>query len=88
MNATADLVVSKEVLDKAHLTAEELAIEIATHLYATKRLTMGGARRLANLDLISFQGELKKRNIYLHYDADALRQDVETLDRLRNKFGK
>lgn len=88
MNATADLVVPKEILDKAHLSAEELSIEIATHLYATKRLTMGRARRLANLDLISFQGELAKRNIYIHYDVDDLRQDVETLDRLRKKFGK
>lgn len=88
MNPTADLVVPKEVLDKAHLSAEELAIEIAAHLYATKRLTMGGARRLANIDLISFQGELAKRNIYIHYDVEDLRQDVDTLNRLRKKFGK
>ena len=85
MNATADFVLSKEVLDKAHLSAEELAIEIATHLYATKRLTMGQAKRLAGLDQISFQHELAKRNIYIHYSVEDLRQDVATLDRI---FGR
>lgn len=79
MNTTADLVVLKEVLDKVHFTAEELAIEIATHLYATKRLTMGGAQRLANLDLISFQRELAKRNICLNYDAEDLYLDMRNL---------
>ena len=85
MNTTTDFVISREVLDKVHLSAEELAIEIATHLYATKRLTMGQAKRLAGLDQISFQGELAKRNIYLHITYDDVMKDVATLRRLRNK---
>lgn len=88
MNVVADLVVPKETLESAHLTAEELAIEIATHLYAKKRLTMGQARRLANVDLISFQGELAKRNIYIHYGAQDLEDDLATMARLDEKFGK
>ena len=79
MNATADFVLSKEILDKAHFTAEELAVEIATHLYATKRLTMGQARRLASLDLISFQRELAKRDISIHYDVKDLHLDMRNL---------
>lgn len=79
MNATADLVVPKEVLDKAHFTAEELAIEIATHLYATKRLTIGQARRMTGLDLISFQRELAKRDICIHYDVNDLHLDMRNL---------
>ena len=88
MSTVTDLVVPKEVLQSAHLSAEELAIEIATHLYDTKRLTMGQAKRLAKLDQISFQHELAKRNIYIHYTVDDLKKDVATLDRLRSKFGK
>ena len=71
MNATADFVLSKEILDKAHFTAEELAVEIATHLYATKRL--------ASLDLISFQRELAKRDISIHYDVKDLHLDMRNL---------
>lgn len=88
MNAVTDLVVPKEVLQSLHISADELRIEIATHLYATKRFSMGRAKRLAGLDLISFQHELAKRNIYLNYDVEELRQDIETLGRLREKFGK
>ena len=79
MNATADLIVPKEVLDKAHLSAEELSIEIATHLYATKRLTMGQARRLAGLDLISFQKELSRRNVCINYGVEDFHSDLIAL---------
>ncbi len=82
MNATSDLVVPKELLDQLHLAPDEMLIELATHLYATKRLTMGQAKRLANLDQISFQRELAQRNIYLHITIDDVRQDLETLRNL------
>ena len=88
MNVTSDLLVPKELLDQLHLAPDEMLIELATHLYATKRLTMGQAKRLAKLDQISFQGELAKRNIYIHFTVEDLRQDVETLDRLFEKSGK
>jgi predicted HTH domain antitoxin len=82
MNVTSDLVVPKELLDQLHLAPDEMLIELATHLYATKRLTMGQAKRLAKLDQLSFQRELAKRNIYLHITIDDVRQDVETLRNL------
>jgi|CXWL01.1.fsa_nt_gi predicted HTH domain antitoxin len=88
MNAVSDFIVSKETLERAHITADELAVEIATHLYATKRMNMGQARRLANLDLMSFQSELAKRNIFLHYGVADLEDDLETLARLDKKFSK
>lgn len=88
MNVVTDLVVPKELLHSLHMSPDELRIELATHLYASRRLSMGRAKRLANLDLISFQHELAKRNIYIHYDVEDLKQDMATLDRLREKFGK
>ena len=65
MNAVADLVVPKEVLKSAHMSPEEMLVEMATHLYATKRLTMGQAKRMAGLHQLAFQHELAKRNIYI-----------------------
>lgn len=88
MNATSDLIVPKELLNQLHMAPDEMLIELATHLYSQKRLSMGKAKRLANLDQISFQRELAKRNIYIHYSVEDLRQDVETLDRLFEKSGK
>ena len=88
MDAIADLVIGKEELRNLHMSPNELRIELATYLYATKRFSMGRAKSLAKLDLISFQHELAKRNIYLHYDVEDLKQDMETLERLRKKFGK
>ncbi len=88
MNATSDLVVPKEVLQNIHMTPDEMLIEIATHLYEKKRLSMGQAKRLAKLDQISFQTELAKRNIYLNYDIEEFKRDLETLDRLKTSNKK
>jgi len=79
MSGTADLVIPSEVLERAHFTAQDLAIEIATHLYAVKRLNMSQARRLANLDLMSFQSELAKRDIYIHMTVEDVKADVMRL---------
>lgn len=88
MNTVTDLVVPKEVLQSLRMSPDELRIELATYLYATKRFSMGRAKRLAGLDLISFQHELAKRNIYIHYSVEDLRQDVANLDKLFEKTAK
>jgi predicted HTH domain antitoxin len=88
MNAVTDLVIPKELLENLHMSPDEMRIEFATYLYATKRFTMGRAKRLAGLDLISFQGELAKRNIYIHYGVEDLKQDIETLRTFRQKSKK
>jgi predicted HTH domain antitoxin len=88
MSAQADLVVPKEVLQSAHMSPEEMLIELATHLYEKKRLTMGQAKRLAKLDQISFQKELAKRNIHLHITIEDVMDDMETVRKLRNDRSK
>lgn len=85
MIATSDLVVPKEFLESAKMSEDEMRIDLAVHLYATERLTMGQAKRLARLDQISFQHELKKKNVYLHITPEDVLHDVETL---RRKFKK
>ena len=80
-----DLLIRDEILKKAEITAEELLIEIAVHLYDTERLSMGQARNLAQLDLISFQKELSKRNVYIKYDIEDLETDLKNLEYIRDK---
>ncbi|MCB9039153.1 MAG: UPF0175 family protein [Lewinellaceae bacterium] len=43
---------------------------------------MGQAKNLAGLVLISFQKELSKRDVYIHYDIEDYYQDIENLDKL------
>jgi len=52
-------------------------------LYDIDRLSMGQARILCNLDILSFQKELSNRNIYIKYDIQDLRSDLENLDYVR-----
>lgn len=74
-----DLVIKEDTLKKAAMSGEELLIEMAAHLYDAGRLTMGQARTLAQLDHISFQKELSKRDIYIKYDIEDLETDLRNL---------
>ena len=55
MIATSNLVVSREFAVSAKMSEEEMLVDLAAHLYATKKLTMGQAKRMAGLDQIAFQ---------------------------------
>jgi predicted HTH domain antitoxin len=81
----SDLVVPREFLIAARMSDDEMRVELATHLYKEKKLSMGKARRLAGIDLMSFQKELAKRNIYIHYTIEDLEQDLATLEKLEAK---
>lgn len=58
---------------------EELLLEIAIYLYTKKLLTIGQARKLAKLNLISFQQQLAKRKIPVHYTEAELEKDLKNL---------
>lgn len=77
-----DLIISSDILEQAQITAQELRLEMACHLYEQERLSMGQARKLADMDLISFQKELAKRDIYIHYDLEDFLSDIRTLEQL------
>ncbi|MBA3600393.1 MAG: UPF0175 family protein [Acidobacteria bacterium] len=79
MNTTPNLIITKDFLQSAKMTAQELAIEIAVYLYEKKRLTLGQAKRLADLDQISFQKELARRDVYIHLETEDVLQDIENL---------
>lgn len=76
------LEVPQEILDSARLTMPELKVEIAIHLYAQRRLSIGKARELADMSLWEFRQLLASRRIPPHYDVDDLKDDVATLRNL------
>lgn len=78
-----DLLIKEELLKKAGITAEELLIEVAVHLYDTGRLSMGQAKNLAMPDQISFQREMARRGVCIKYDITDLETDMENLRKLK-----
>ena len=76
--------ISEEILSIAEFTPQEFLIEIATHLYNINKLTMGQARKLANLDQISFQQELSKRDIYIKYSVVDFENDLKSIQELND----
>lgn len=76
---TADLIIPGSILEQAQYTPAELRLDLAVFLYANERLTIGQARRLAGLDLISFQKELSRRGISLRIEVSDLQADLQAL---------
>jgi predicted HTH domain antitoxin len=76
------LEVSQDILDSARLTVDELRVELAIHLYAEGRLSLGKAQELADKSLWEFRQILALREIHPHYDVAELSEDVVTLKRL------
>ncbi len=57
-------------------------MELALHLYAQNRLSIGKARQLAGLSLWEFRQLLGSRQIPPHYEEADFEEDVTTLREL------
>jgi predicted HTH domain antitoxin len=77
----ANYQIDQEMLAMTKLSLKEFLIEIAVHFYDIGRLSMGQARKLAGLDVISFQKEMAARNVYIKYDVEDLAQDLAAIEK-------
>jgi predicted HTH domain antitoxin len=82
MAMTNTLEIPQDILDSAHMTTDELKVELAVALYAQGRLGIGKARELAGMTLWEFRQLLASRRISPHYDVDDLEEDINTLKEL------
>ncbi len=73
------VVISDEILQAAHMTADELKREIAMLLYQREKLTLGQASQMAGMSQLQFQFLLASRQIPLHYDIADFETDIKTL---------
>ena len=80
MNVTIDI--PQDILDSARISVPEIKVELAIHLYAQGRLSIGKARELAVMSLWQFRHLLAARQIPVHYDVDDLEDEVATLRQL------
>ncbi len=67
-------------LAEAKISPNELLIDFATYLYEKEILSIGQARKIVAMDLISFQKELAKRDFFIHYEIEDVEKDLLNLD--------
>jgi predicted HTH domain antitoxin len=69
-----------DITEKAAATEPEqgrkIMVEMACLLYQKEIASFGQARRMTGMDVIEFQGELRRRGIHLHYTHEMLAQDI------------
>ena len=71
------LTFSDDLIRQTKLTESELRRELALRLFETERLSFGQARRLAGVDVITFQQLLAHNRIPLHDDVADFEQDLK-----------
>ena len=77
-----DIIIPGAILEQAQMSPQEFLIELAMYLYDKEVLSMGKAKALAKLDLISFQKELAKREVDIKYDYEDYLTDMKNLEDL------
>jgi predicted HTH domain antitoxin len=78
MDTIVAIELPRHLLNAASITPEELKLELAVHLYETRRLSIGHAREMAGLSLWEFRQILASRKISPHYDVSDLDEDMQT----------
>lgn len=76
------VVIPDKILEASGLSEEELLQEIVLLLFQQKKISIGTASNLLEMNLLQFQHLIASRDICIHYDVDDLRDDVATLQRL------
>ncbi len=64
------------------MSLDELRTELAITLYASRRLSIGKARELAQMPLWQFRQLLASRRIPVNLTPDDLDQEISTLQQL------
>lgn len=71
--------ITDDLVEATGLTEAELRLEIAVALFASERLTLAQASRLAAMPQADFLRELGSREVPIHYGVPELEQDLETM---------
>jgi len=78
MESMVTIELPQHLVMAARTTPAELKVELAIHLYQTRRLGIGHAREMAGMSLWEFRQLLGSRKISPHYDAADLDADMQT----------
>ncbi len=73
------LLITSDMLKYLNMSSQDFLIEMAVHFYDIGKMTMGQARKFANIDQVTFQQELAKRNVNIKYEVEDLMDDLEAV---------
>lgn len=76
-------VLESEILESAHISEEEVRIELAILLYRKGRLSYSQARALSDLSRIEFDDLLYQAGVPSDFTTEDLHRDLQTLEKLR-----
>ena len=82
VHMTIILELPEDLLSSARMSVDELRIELAIALYASRRLSIGKARELANMPLWQFRQILAGRRITVDLPIEELESEIATLRHL------
>ena len=71
-----------DLLSSARMSLDEVRTELAVTLYASRRLSIGKARELAQMPLWQFRQVLASRRIPINLTPDDLDEEISTLQQL------
>lgn len=83
----AMFVLESDILEAAHISKEEVKIELAILLYRKQRLSYAQARALSGLSRIEFDDLLFEYGVPTDFTVEDLHQDVRTSEKIRMKYG-
>ena len=70
-----------QLLAQAGLSENDFRLEIALIFYQRRSVSLGKAAELAGINRFALQKEMARRQIPINYDEQALRHDIEGLER-------
>jgi predicted HTH domain antitoxin len=79
-----ELIINDEQLRHSGLNEQQLRLELAIFLFQKDIFSLGKAAEFCGLHKMQMQMELGKREIPLHYTEEMFRQEIETLNKMRN----
>ncbi|MGL5795469.1 MAG: UPF0175 family protein [Waterburya sp.] len=74
-----NITIPDDILQASQLTEAQLKLEIALMLYQQNKISSGKVRAWLGLSVLEFQHELAKRNLYINYDVEDLKEDIKNL---------
>lgn len=63
-----------------NLTEDDIRLELATALYAARKISFGKARKLAGVNWFEFRAILSEKGIPAHYDVAQFEEDLQMLE--------
>ncbi len=75
--------ISKELQLATNMSAQEIRRELAVHLYAKGKLSIGKASELAEMTIAEFQCFLGSRGTAMNYGVEDFHDDLDTIQQLQ-----